>query len=47
MKKILIIEDDENLCRELADLLTNSGYEAAVLKDFSDALGEIRRAEPD
>ena len=45
--KILIIEDDENLCRELADLLTNSGYEAAVLKDFSDALGEIRRAEPD
>lgn len=47
MKKILIIEDDENLCRELADLLTNSSYEAAVLKDFSDALGEIRRAEPD
>lgn len=31
MRKILIIEDDEKLCRELGTFLTNNGYKAEGL----------------
>lgn len=34
MAKIVIVEDDENIRRELKQFLCNAGYEAAYLKDF-------------
>lgn len=47
MSKILIVEDDLSICNELKELLNNSGYEAAVIEDFSDAKNEIIRQVPD
>ena len=47
MKKILIVEDDEALSRELSVLLTGAGYETAVLKNYDRALEEIREAGAD
>lgn len=37
MKKIVVVEDDRNMCTELVQLLKNSGYEAESLKDFEHA----------
>ena len=34
MNRILIVEDDKDISRELKELLENSGYEAVVLTDF-------------
>lgn len=47
MNKIYIVEDDKSICTELAELLTNSGYKAEYLTDFSDAENSIISAEPD
>lgn len=47
MNKIYIVEDDKSICTELAELLTNSGYKAEYLTDFSDAENCIISAEPD
>jgi len=47
MKRILIVEDDRDISRELKELLDNSGYEAAVLEDFKDACNNIIAMEPD
>ena len=41
MKKIMIIEDDTIISKELYELLVNAGYEALILKDFSNAKEEI------
>lgn len=35
MAKIVIVEDDENIRKELKRFLCNAGYEAAYLEDFS------------
>ena len=37
MKKIMIIEDDTIISKELYELLVNAGYEALILKDFLNA----------
>lgn len=47
MKKILIVEDDAAIRTELKALLSNDGYEAAAIEDFTDVLGQILKAEPD
>lgn len=47
MAKIMIVEDDEAISNELKELLLNSGYEAVILQDFNDSLGEILRESPD
>lgn len=47
MKKILIIEDDQSLCLELATLLENSGYQPFILKEFHNAKEEIFKLLPD
>lgn len=47
MKKILIIEDEESICNELAELLENNNYETIILKDFENALSEILKCQPD
>lgn len=47
MKKILIVEDDRAICRELTELLRNAGYEALALEDFSDAASRILQIRAD
>ena len=42
MQKILIIEDDELISNELKNLLNNNNYEGVILKDFKNALREIK-----
>lgn len=45
MKKILIVEDDEKLRKNLKELLDASGYEAIVLEDFRDSLKTILESD--
>lgn len=47
MKRIMIVEDDEAICRELAELLSHAGYEPVSLRDFSCAREEILSATAD
>ncbi len=47
MEKILIIEDDKNICKELKELLINNSYEAIILEDFKNALNKILEISPD
>lgn len=47
MKKIFIVEDDKVICKELEELLTHAGYEAIILKDFSNAIVEILESKAD
>ena len=47
MKKIMIIEDDTIISKELYELLVNAGYEAWILKDFSNAKEEILKSNID
>lgn len=47
MKKIMIIEDDTIISKELYELLVNTGYEALILKDFSNAKEEILKSNID
>ena len=35
----MIIEDDKNICDELARLLENHNYQTILLKDFEDLFG--------
>ena len=46
MNKIMIIEDDINISKELAKLLENNNYEAIILKNFKNALQEILEVKP-
>lgn len=45
--RILIIEDETVVCRELKILLRNAMYEAEAVTDFHDIMLQIRQAEPD
>lgn len=47
MKKIMIIEDDTIISKELYELLVNACYEALILKDFSNAKEEILKSNID
>lgn len=44
--KVLIIEDDSTLCTELRVLLTNNGYDACQISDFSNSIGEVKKSNP-
>ena len=46
MKKIVIIEDDKILREELEILLNDSGYQAEILSDFTDAAAQVRQIRP-
>ncbi len=46
MQKIMIVEDDEILCKELSVLLLNNSYEVVVLKDYENAISEILKIAP-
>jgi DNA-binding response OmpR family regulator len=43
VKKILIIEDNEQLQKYLCEYLTAYGYEPSVLLDYDDVVGEVLR----
>lgn len=45
--KILIVEDDENICRELKCYLSNFGYEVTVIQNFSNVAVDILNENPD
>ena len=47
MKKIMIIEDNPIISKELYELLVNAGYVALVLKDYKNAKEEILKANVD
>ncbi|MCI8956647.1 MAG: response regulator transcription factor [Eubacterium sp.] len=47
MKKILIIEDDECISKELDNLLIHSGYETEILEDFSNSKEEALKSRAD
>lgn len=47
MKKILIVEDDKTISKELSDLLSSSNYEPIELNDFSNSYEEIMSINPD
>jgi DNA-binding response OmpR family regulator len=47
MKKIMIVEDDEVIAKELLLLLNNSNYEACILKNFKMAKEEILNSNVD
>lgn len=47
MNRILIVEDDRDISRELKELLDNSGYEAVVLENFKNACNNIIAMDPD
>ena len=47
MRKILIVEDDEKLLRELGTFLTNNGYQAESLPEGEYTAAAILEAGPD
>ena len=47
MKKILIVEDDISISRELKELLDNSGYNGVILGDFENSFETIKEINPD
>lgn len=47
MKRIMIVEDNPIISKELYELLVNVGYDALVLKDYKNAKEEILKANVD
>lgn len=47
MKKILIVEDDLNISKELKKLLDGASYDSIILKDFLSSKEEILKINPD
>ena len=47
MKKIMIVEDDKTISKELFYLLKNSNYDSLILKDFKNAKQEILKSNSD
>lgn len=47
MKKIMIVEDDKTISKELESLLVNAGYNVQVLKDFYNSKKEIMESGSD
>lgn len=47
MKKILIIEDDKSISKELKELLNNAEFNAIILEDFENSFEEIKKQNPD
>jgi len=47
MAKILLVDDDRELCSEIADILRDEGYTVDVINDGQEALGAVRQEEFD
>ena len=44
--KILIIEDDPVIRKELKTLLEGNGYETSAVEDFADVMAQVRQIQP-
>lgn len=47
MKKIAIVEDDRENCRQLQDFLGSNGYECTIVTEYSDVAGQITESGAD
>lgn len=47
MKKIAIVEDDREICRQLQEFLGNNGYECVIVTEYGDAAGQIAESGAD
>ncbi|MDE6210202.1 MAG: response regulator transcription factor [Lachnospiraceae bacterium] len=47
MRKIMIVEDEPTISRELQHLLVNAGYETQILEDFANSKQEIIDSKSD
>lgn len=47
MKKIIIVEDDEVIAKELRELLNHAGYNAILLEDFENPKKELEEVKAD
>ena len=47
MKKILIVEDDISIRKELKNLLDNAGFNGMILENFENAFEQIKKEHPD
>ena len=47
MRKIMIVEDEPTISRELQNLLVNAGYETQILEDFANSKQEIIDSKSD
>ncbi len=47
MKKILIVEDEEKIRKELQNFLNNNGYEATIITNFENTANQIIKANAD
>lgn len=47
MKKILIVEDEITISKELKSLLINAGYEVEILEDFNNSLDIVEKSKSD
>jgi DNA-binding response OmpR family regulator len=47
MTRILVAEDDRDIRRLVADVLTHAGFEVAIATDGPSAMREVRQARPD
>ena len=44
--KILVIEDDPVIRKELQTLLEGNGYETSAIYDFTDVMAQVRQIQP-
>jgi len=47
MKKILVVDDEEELCKMLGDNLREDGYEVFLAKDGEEGLRRVTLVKPD
>jgi DNA-binding response OmpR family regulator len=47
MKKILIVEDDEDLRKVMAEALKRSGYEVSEAKNGTEGIAALKDVDPD
>ena len=46
-QKVLVVDDEENICFTLGRFLSDEGYQVTTAGDFETALGEIERIDFD
>ena len=47
MSRIVVVDDDRNVCETLRETLTRSGHECFVVNDGGGAFSEVKKARPD
>lgn len=47
MKRIMIVEDSETICKELSEILKNEGYKVQIITDFKNVCQQVLDSVPD